>query len=80
VHICPPFSIKSTLQPEELKKDDPHKVNYESPLTAIPISSFFDKNFKPLGACFGYRRASLFLPRHFIPAPFFNEFSSLPGI
>jgi hypothetical protein len=27
VHICPPFSIKSTLQPEEPKKDDPYKVN-----------------------------------------------------
>ena len=77
VHVCPHFSIKSTLQPEEPKKDDPHKINYESPLTAIPISSFFDKNFKPLGACFGYRRVSLFLAGHFIPAPFLDEFNPL---
>ena len=63
-----------------MKRGDPHKINYGSPLTIIPIISFADKNFKPLGACLGYKRASLFLPGHFIPAPFFNEFRSLPGI
>jgi hypothetical protein len=59
-------------------KGDPHIINYESPLTAISFISFFDKKLKPVGACSGDKIASLFLPGHFIPAPFFNEFSSLP--
>jgi hypothetical protein len=49
---------------------------YELPLTA---NSFFDKKFKPIGACSAHSIVSLFLPGHFIPAPFFNVFSSLPG-
>ena len=60
------------------KKGDPHKINYESPLTAISFISFFEKKFKPIGACSGDKIASLFLPGHFIPAAFFNEFTSLP--
>ncbi len=40
--------------------------------------SFFEKKFKPIGACSGYKIASSFLAGHFIPAPFFNKFSSLP--
>ena len=62
------------------KKGDPHKINNESPLTAILFISFFEKKFKPIGACSGYKIAGLFLPGHFIPAPFFNEFTSLPCI
>src|SRR2546422_11212793 len=42
-------------------------------------SSFLEKNFKPIGACSGYSRASLCLPGHLIPATFFNDFSSLPA-
>ena len=60
------------------KKGDPHKINYESPFTAISFISFFEKKFKSIGACSGYKIAGLFLPGHFIPTPFFNEFSSLP--
>jgi hypothetical protein len=45
-------------------KGNPHKINYGSPLTIIPIISFADKNFKPLGAGLGYKRASLLLPGH----------------
>jgi hypothetical protein len=41
---------------------------------------FFQKHFKPLGACAGYSRARLFFPGHFIPAPFFNEGTSLVPI
>ncbi len=48
----------------------------ESPLTAI---SFFEKKFKPIGACAGYKIAGSFLAGHFIPAPFLNEFSSFPA-
>src|SRR5881296_4714316 len=44
----------------------------------VPIS-FLEKNFKPIGACSGYSRASLCLPGHLIPATFFNDFSSLPA-
>ncbi len=44
----------------------------------VPIS-FLHKKFKPIGACSGYSRASLFLPGHLIPATFFNDFSSLPA-
>src|SRR3989442_10011128 len=44
----------------------------------VPIS-FLDKKFKPIGACSGHSRASLFLPGHLIPATFFNDFSSLPA-
>ena len=44
----------------------------------IAFISFFEKKFKPIGACSGYKIAGLFLSGHFIPAPFFNEFSSLP--
>ncbi|CAB1065807.1 hypothetical protein D1BOALGB6SA_10606 [Olavius sp. associated proteobacterium Delta 1] len=51
-------------------------INNESPLTAI---SFFEKKFKPIGACAGYKIASSFLAGHFIPAPLFNEFSSFPA-
>jgi len=51
-------------------------INNESPLPAI---SFFEKKFKPIGACAGYKIASSFLAGHFIPAPFFNEFSSFPA-
>jgi hypothetical protein len=40
---------------------------------------FLHKNCKPIGACAGYSRARLFFPRHFIPAPFFNEGTSLVG-
>ncbi len=45
---------------------------------ALPIS-FFQKKFKPIGACSGYGIASLCLPGHLIPATFFNDFSSLPA-
>ena len=58
-------------------KGDPPKTTYESPLMT---NSFFDKKFKPIGACSGYSIASLFLPGHSIPAPFFNYVSSRPGI
>jgi hypothetical protein len=58
------------------KKGDPHNINHGSPLTAISFISFFEKKFKPIGACSGNCIVSLFLPGHFIPAPFFNEFSS----
>src|SRR5207247_2113242 len=44
----------------------------------VPIS-FLDKKCKPIGACSGYSRASLFLPGHLIPTTFFNDFSSLPA-
>jgi hypothetical protein len=64
--------------PGRIKKGDPHKITYGSPLTVISISSFAEKNFKPLGAGLGYLGAGLFLAGHFIPAPFFNEFRSLP--
>jgi hypothetical protein len=43
-----------------------------------PIS-FLDQKIEPIGACSGYRIASLFLPGHLIPATFFNDFRSLPG-
>ena len=46
----------------------------------LNLSLFLDQNFKPVGACSAYSVASLFLLGHLIPAPFFNEFSSLPGI
>jgi hypothetical protein len=72
--LCPGPSTGRTLQ------GDASEINRASSSTAISISSFFDKNFKPLGARLGYIRTSLFLPGHFIPAPFFNEFNSLPGI
>src|SRR5712692_10297046 len=42
--------------------------------------SFLHKKFKSIGACSGYSIASLFLPGHPIPAPFFYGFSSLPAI
>ena len=45
---------------------------------ALPIS-FFQKKFKPIGACPGDSIASLCLPGHLIPATFFNDFSSLPA-
>src|SRR5271157_1484422 len=38
--------------------------------------SFFDKKFKPIGACSAYPNVSLFLPGHFTPATTFNEFTS----
>jgi hypothetical protein len=61
------------------KKGDPHKINYESPLTALSFISFFEKKFKPIRACSGYSIVfSLFLTGHYIPAAFFNKFSSLP--
>ncbi len=44
----------------------------------VPIS-FLDRKFKPIGACSGDSIASLCLPRHLIPATFFNDFSSLPA-
>jgi hypothetical protein len=72
--LCPGPSTGRTL------KGDAREIIHASSSTAISISSFFDKNFKPLGARSGYSRTSLFLPGHFIPAPFFDEFSSLPGI
>jgi hypothetical protein len=54
------------------------KVRRFEHIIAISFISFFEKKFKPIGACSGYKIASLFLPGHFIPAPFFNEISSLP--
>src|SRR5437899_11393887 len=44
----------------------------------VPIS-LLEKKCKPIGACSGYSRASLFLPGHLIPATFFNDFSPLPA-
>jgi hypothetical protein len=44
------------------KKGDPHKISYESPLTAISFISFFEKKFKPIGACSGYIPARAFYP------------------
>jgi len=46
----------------------------------ILTSSLFRKIFKPVGACSAYIKASLFFPGHFVPAPFFNEGTSLIGI
>jgi hypothetical protein len=40
---------------------------------------FFQQHFKPVGAGAGDQRARLFFPGHFIPAPFFNEGTSLVG-
>ena len=45
-------------------------INDESPITVTSFISFFEKKFKPIGACSGYKIAGLFLPGHFIPAPF----------
>src|SRR6266481_6145117 len=50
----------------------------KSDRSAEPIS-FLQKKFKPIGACSGYRIASLFLPGHLIPATLFNDFGSLPA-
>ena len=44
-----------------------------------PPRLFFHQHFKPVGACAGDHRARRFFPRHFIPAPFFNEGTSLVG-
>ena len=71
--------VRKVKELDKKQKGDPHKINYESPLTTISFISFFDKKFKPIGAWSGYRIASLFLPGHFIPAPFLNEFKSLIG-
>src|SRR5258708_39712582 len=45
---------------------------------AVAIS-FLDKKVEPIGACSRYSIASLLLPRHLIPAAFFNDFGSLPA-
>src|SRR5918998_2370770 len=42
-------------------------------------ASFSRKQCKPLGACLGDCVTSLCLPRHFIPASIFNEFSFTPA-
>jgi hypothetical protein len=64
---------------KEAKKGDPHKINYESTLTAISFISFFEKKSKRIRACSGYSIVfSLFLSGLYIPAAFFNKFSSLP--
>ena len=39
----------------------------------------FQQHVKPVGAGTGDQRARLFFPGHFIPAPFFNEGTSLVG-
>jgi hypothetical protein len=44
-----------------------------------PPHLFFHQHVKPVGACAGDHRARLFFPGHFIPAPFFNEGTSLVG-
>jgi hypothetical protein len=49
-------------------------VSYELPLIA---NLFFNKEVNPIGACPAYSIGSLFLPRHFIPSPFFYEIGSL---
>ncbi len=41
--------------------------------------SLFRKIFKPAGACLAYSRVSLLFPGHFVPAPFFNEGTSIIG-
>jgi hypothetical protein len=74
------FPLSPISSPFFFEKGLPHKINYELPLTTISLISFFEKKFKPIGPCSGYVIASLFLPGHYIPAPFFNEFSSLPRI
>jgi len=56
-----------------------YQIDYESPLITISFISFFDKKFKPISACSGYKIACLFLPGHYIPVPFFNEIESLIG-
>src|SRR5260370_11793051 len=45
---------------------------------AVAIS-FLDKKGEPIGGCWWYGMASLLLPRHLIPAAFFNDFGSLPA-
>jgi len=44
-----------------------------------PPRLFFHQHFKPVGTCAGDSIARLFFPGHFIPAPFFNEGTSLVG-
>jgi hypothetical protein len=41
--------------------------------------SLFRKIFKPVGACSAYIKTRLLFPGHFVPAPFFNEGTSLIG-
>ena len=44
-----------------------------------PPRLFVHQHFKPVGTCAGDSIARLFFPGHFIPAPFFNEGTSLVG-
>jgi hypothetical protein len=44
-----------------------------------PPRLFFHQHFKPVGTCAGDSRARFFFSGHFIPAPFFNEGTSLVG-
>jgi Cytochrome bd terminal oxidase subunit II len=53
-----------------------------APNTKIHLDepSLCRKICKPVGACSAYSGASLLFPGHFVPAPFFNEGTSIPGI
>jgi hypothetical protein len=62
-------------------RGDPEHVSDADRAGAMVRStrSFLEEKLKPIGACPGYSIASLFLPGHLIPAPFFDGFCSLPA-
>src|SRR4029453_10086767 len=66
-------SEKAVGRKRTSSKDARGKAHEHGPI------SFLEKQFKPIGACSGYRIASLLLPGHLIPATLFNDFSSLPA-
>jgi hypothetical protein len=73
------------LDPENV---GPLRLTNPLPLSSLSLSSeqihldepsLFRKIFKPVGACSADIRARLLFPGHFVPAPFFNEGTSLIG-
>jgi len=53
--------------------------DHDEAIEVITIAEIRNEKLKPIGACPGYSIASLFLPWHLIPAPFFDGFRSLPA-